>query len=244
MGEGVTGFKTWPNEGSTVDDRCDDRYRTIQLYAARIRSFTAELGKAYAYGVPAGRPTELWGLEFQHQAMPIHLQTLPENYVSLLARRSLSCAELMRDLAPDGDAIIDSWQVMHSYLTNYSAAASGHVAIATGKDASVDDIDPSAPSVLRYDLLAQLVDPTSVDRAFEHVLAVEAFCRSASEATFTEIQVALLQGLSAGAGVMDIGSELGLSRRSAHRELRRIWTLLGATTRDQGLIEAAHRNII
>ncbi len=150
----------------------------------------------------------------------------------------------MRDVAGNDDSVVDSWQVMHSYLANYAIAASEHVTLAETCDASIDDIDPSAPSVLRYDLLAQLVDPVSVDRLFEEIMAVESFCRSAIEPTLTEIQVALLRGLSAGALVMDVGTELGLSRRSAHRELRKIWTLLGATTRDQGLIEAAHRNII
>ncbi len=208
------------------------------MYAARIRSFASEVGRAYAYDIEGGDNTEPWAVEFQRQAMPIYMETLPMNHVGLLGRRFLTCADLMDHVEHNDEAVAESWQTMRQYLNSYATAASEHVELAAPEDAPVADIDPAAPSILLYHRLAPLVHPDAINQLIHHADAIEVFCRSQISSLLTDRQKALLNGVIEGRPMAHLVDELHYSERSLFREWRRIRAALGVDSRSQAIAKA------
>jgi len=222
----------------------DEIYKAVQLCAARVRSFALETSRAFDYGIKPGIG-EPWSLPFQVAATPIYLETVPSEHLGATAYRfAQGLASLVEIDAPSADR--EAWTIVTCYLESYVAAVTdivgkldeGHVLLAH------PDVDPAAPSILRFDLIAQMADIESLQTLYLAADRIEVSCREQVVTLLTPTEQAILIAKANGSRLLDIATEYGYSERSFYRELRKIWARLGTSNRSQGLAEAVRLGYI
>ncbi len=202
----------------------------IGVYATRIAGFAANLQQAHRLGAVAGDHHEPWTVEFQQLAVPVYLQTLPEEYLQGLATQFDSCAEAMARVGAPV-AIERQWSVVSTYLRAVARAI--EMQLGTGPPDPVTSVpadEASTPGLMRYDGLAQLVSSDGVAILADAAAKVRDHCALHSVADLSAEQLQWLRELAAGDPVVEVAARHGYSLRSMHRQLADLWRTLGVET--------------
>jgi DNA-binding NarL/FixJ family response regulator len=219
-----------------------DAYRIVELTAARVLSFASQLGQAYAYGVPQGTISAPWSHEFQSAAVPIYLESMPMRYLVEDVNRLGVGAELMRHLTTP-ERINPAWRIVVDYL-DASIEAIADLPRESSIDVDPFDLDPVAPSILRFDRLACLVCSEGVNELYVAADTVWAFSHQQIRLPITSHQSDILRAIAHGKPVVEIAEQCAYSERAIYRELRRIWTRLGVSNRSQGIAKAERLGLL
>lgn len=222
----------------------DDGHSVALLYAKRVAGLASELERCHALGVVPGQHDAPWELGFQRRAVPIYLETLPIEYLSDLGAGFDAAADgleiLAASLKPSGE-LSDGWGIAYVFMRN-SAVAIAENSVSAGPAPivmSTHELEPTMPSVMRFDLLAALVSLSGAQRLGRAAKDVIVEIEQSQRPFLDDEAVQLLRGLVAGKSVVDLATQIGRSERQTYRTLNDVWATLGVNNRRAGLVRAA-----
>ena len=106
------------------------------------------------------------------------------------------------------------------------------------------DLDPAAPSVVRWDLVANLVEENAVHALLDASERVAVHAQRGLVEVLDAEDLAIVRCLATGAAFAEIAERLGYSRRTLYRRTRAIWSRLGVSNRTQGMVAAERLGLV
>lgn len=101
-----------------------------------------------------------------------------------------------------------------------------------------------APAVIRFDLLAELVEAAVVEQLIEISTSVRDYATAALEPTVTDEERDWLQRLARGERVVEMAIDCGLSQRAMYRALKQLWDKLDVNGRADGMVAATRLGLV
>lgn len=220
-------------------------YTLIGRFAFRIAEFAAAMRHAHEFSSIPGDIDEPWSLQFHRQAVRASGVTLPHDYLAELGQRFSYVAEIM-SAKPHDASIAAEWRIVAEYLSNYSEACRELLPLAPRPTRSeVESTHDRTPPLIRFDLLAALVTRAGAVALEDAGRAVAGWARDrGAPVQLSDDQVGWLQSLVDGVTVVDLAQQVGMSRRTLHRELAHVWEQLGVVDREAGLVRAAELGLV
>ena len=212
----------------------------MQALCIRMQSFARAILKAHDLGIEQGSYDEPWSLRYQREAADIYFDSTPAGYQANIAKVFVACADHLAT-NPSPPELVDDWFIVTSYLRSASTAINEHLE-ALGLD---DDglarrpfKNPTAPEIIRFDLIAGLCSTQGARRLDEAASAL--LGHFDSDATvLNEQETTLLRGVATGTATVDLAMEHGYSERSMYRILKDIYKKLGVSSRTEAIRKAA-----
>ncbi|MCB0974041.1 MAG: response regulator transcription factor [Actinobacteria bacterium] len=235
---------------ASVARRRDFDARVVHLYATRVRSFAAETLRAYAYGVRSGQAADVCDQGLHDRIIGVYLETIPLRFVLEQAVRYRGAAAILEAFAVSPNVKVDL-VLLGKFLEVQAAACWRAVPppnrvrrASQGDSIGLLDLDPAAPSVVRWDLVANLVEENAVHALLDASERVAAHAQRGLANVLDDEDLAIVRALATGVGFAEIAEELGYSRRTLHRRTRAIWSRLGVSNRTQGMVAAERLGLV
>ena len=211
--------------------------KVMLRHVVPIEQYAIRIAEAHRLGHGPGDLIEPWSMEIQRQAAKIWTETLPAPFLSQVAESYRRCAEFMGNVTPNGSAAGD-WGAIQKYLGAVATAIGENPECAASHDSSDLLSTGGMPEVIRYDKLAAIMHPDSVEKLRAAAAAVALTCRSRSQNAPDEMQLACLQGLANGEKHADLAKRLGYSQRHFQRILADMWHQFEVENTIQGVSHA------
>ena len=144
-------------------------------------------------------------------------------------------------------ALSDDALIVSAYMQNAASAILWWMRLrpATASEpAQRVEIDDRTPAVIHFDQIAALTTLAGALRLEAAALAVQRHASGNTVEGLDNGQRRLLRLLASGAAIVDIGAELGYSRRSIHRAMSRLFGALGVDNRSQAVHRAAAHGLL
>ncbi len=211
----------------------------IRDAAARLAGLAESVTEAHELGIRPGTHDQPWTIDFQRQAVAVYRQSLPPKYLERLGVSMLRVANEM-ELVGIRPSVAEDWSIVRRYFRS-----TGEAVQQSGEDTTTEtepgvDLATPTPSVLRFDLIAEIVSPQGTKRLGFAASTVAAECAQDANPLDTE-EIEWLGLLAQGLRTIDIAEQAGMSERTLQRRLGDINKRLGANTRTAAVATAIRR---
>ena len=207
----------------------------------------AAVVEAYKFGIPEGPHRQPWTEAYCRAAVEVCAETLPLWYIREIASLFRDGAAAMEERNIPTSQAQDRLIVIQ-HMCNVSDAmdrwAESHREPGASRAAGPAEAVDRAPSILRFDRLAALTTAEGACRLAGAADAARQQLGEVFEVVLTGDQRRLLREVASGAAIADLAVEFGYSRRSMHRELAKLWKVLGVGGRIQAVRKAAAEGLI
>lgn len=222
-------------------------YARVRLACGRIAAGARGIAQSHSFGIPEGPHERPWTKTYHREAVHVYAESLPPSYQRDVAALFGQSADAM-DRQHIPARLAQHWVIVTAYLRNASAAIEQHLDTLDmqpqrPEPAQTPAIDGPPPMVIRYDALARLTALRGVSLLEEAALAVQRHMDAPVPTVLSQAERHLLQRVAAGVRIVDLAAELGYSRRSMFRELRKLWTKLGVADRSEGIAKAGREGL-
>lgn len=214
---------------------------SVGSFAVRIAHFAECVAEAHRLGHGPGESRKPWGIGFQRRACLIYRQTLSAEYLRGVADASGYCAELMLGAVPE-DGVAADWKIVAEFLRSTSRALREVPEIAeVAPEAGAAEIGPVPPAVLRYELLAELLNSQGVARLRDAAGAVTRCCEPHVQVVPTAQELEWIISVAAHEPVAELAKRNETTTRGMYRRIEKRWERLGVANQVQGVALAVQR---
>ena len=220
------------------------QWGSISSFAVRIAHFADCVAEAQRMGFGPGRSRKPWGIGFQRHASSIYVQTLRAEYLRGMADASGYCASLM-DGAVAEDGVAADWEIVAEFLHSSSQALQEIPEVAgVASGAGIAEIGSTSPPVLRYELLAELLNSQGVARLRDAAGVVARCCESHVQVVPTAHELEWLVSVAAQEPIDVLAERNQTSTRGMYRRIEKMWERFGVANQVQGVALAVQRGWI
>lgn len=215
----------------------------VQLACDKIVDGAYSIHEAYEFGAEEGGHCEPWSGEYHRHAVEVYGQCLTWQYQHDVGELYSDSLDAMSECSVPVE-IASDWLVIMSYLREASQSIRGWLKERRSSGSPTGGVHgprvtARTPSVIRFDKLAALTTPQDVSRLEDAAVSVQNYLHSPTPIVLDGELLRVLRSVASGASVAELAEEYGYSQRSMYRRLKRLWRILGATNRTQGLRKAA-----